>query len=384
MIPKNRHAKSILFVDDEPMSTKWFEKTFGKDYNIYCANSADDALTLMQLYGGDIAIVVTDFRMPHTDGLELLRKLNKTHPWMIKILVSAYADKDLVIQAVNQQLIFRVLEKPWDDHMMARSLKAAFAEFQRTLSARDHIENSISGMRDSLAFIATEFNAPLTVIGSCLNMIQNTLAETSSSPNTPKQLKDILPALHASQRNILTCQNLMSGFTKSTDAAFASTETNPIQAARLIHLLFNEMPLSKEQQSWIQIEIKDDFLIATKQNLIYLCLTSILQNALQAMPNHAEKPTIQIQVADSKSPATLSGHSIRITDNGAGIPPEVLTRIFANRTSTNKDANHSDSGMGLMFCKKIMQSLNGNISIDSNKGGTSVTLHFPFSTKDET
>jgi two-component system, response regulator PhcR len=80
----------------------------------------------------------------------------------------------------------------------------------------------------------------------------------------------------------------------------------------------------------------------------------------------------------------LAGHSIRITDNGPGIPPEVLTRIFASRAPSHKETTTGSSGMGLMFCKKIMQSLNGDISITSNKAGTSVTLHFPFSTKDET
>lgn len=384
MTLKNRHAKSILFVDDELMSTKWFEKTFGKDYNIYCANSAGDALTLMQLYGNDIAVVVTDFRMPECDGLELLQTLNQTHPWVVKILVSAYADKNLVMNAINQQLVFRVLEKPWDDHTVRRSLKAALTTFQQSLTARDHIENSISGMRDSLTFIAAEFNAPLTVIGSCLNMIQGALTDASASHQIPQQLKDILPALQASQRNILTCQNLMSGFTKSTHSAFASTETNPIQATRLIHLLLTEMPLPKEQRNWIQVDIKDDFLIATKQNLIYLCLTRILQNALQALQNHTDQPSIQMQVIDSKGAAGLPGHRIRITDNGPGIPPEVLARIFASRPSAPKDASVSNSGMGLMFCKKMMQSLNGDISITSNTAGTSVTLHFPFSTKDET
>jgi two-component system, response regulator PhcR len=144
------------------------------------------------------------------------------------------------------------------------------------------------------------------------------------------------------------------------------------------------MPLPKEQRNWIQVDIKDDFLIATKQNLIYLCLTSILQNALQALQNHTDQPSIQIQVIDSKGATGLPDHSIRITDSGPGIPPEVLTRIFASRPSVQKDASISNSGMGLMFCKKIMQSLNGHISVDSNKKNTSVTLHFPLSTKDET
>ncbi len=383
MTPKNRHAKAILFVDDEPMSTKWFEKSFSKDYTVYCANSAEAALTTMQLFGDDIAVVVSDFRMPERDGLELLRTLNQTHPWIVKILVSAYADKDLVLQAVNQQLVFKVLEKPWDDKLMRRSLKEALAMFQQSLMARDHMENSIGGMRDSLGFIATEFYAPLTVIASCLNMIQSTLTEVDASQQMPHHLKSVLPALLASQRNLSACQNLMAGFTQSTHTAFAATETSPIQAARLVHLLCTEMSSPQgERQNWIELDIKDDFPIETKQNLVYLCLTSIMQNAIQALQNYTQKPLIQIQVADSKAPTTMVGHSIRISDNGPGIPPAVLTRLLASRPSASHEAVAGGSGMGLIFCKKIMLSLNGNISVHSTKAGTSVTLHFPYNKKD--
>ncbi len=383
MTPKNRHAKAILFVDDEPMSTKWFEKSFSKDYTVYCANSAEAALTTMQLFGDDIAVVVSDFRMPERDGLELLRTLNQTHPWIVKILVSAYADKDLVIQAINQQLVFKVLEKPWDDKLMRRSLKEALAMFQQSLTSRDHMENSIGGMRDSLGFIAAEFYAPLTVIASCLNMIQSTLTEVDASQQIPHHLKSVLPALQASQRNLLACQNLMAGFTQSTHTAFAATETSPIQAARLVHLLCTEMSLPQgERQSWIQLDIKDDFVISTKQNLVYLCLTSIMQNAIQALQNYTQKPLIQIQLIDSKAPTLMLGHSIRIIDNGPGIPPAVLTRILTSRPSASNEVVAGGSGMGLIFCKKIMLSLNGNISVNSTKAGTSVTLHFPYSKKD--
>jgi two-component system response regulator PhcR len=365
------------------MSTKWFEKSFSKDYTVYCANSAEAALTTMQLFGDDIAVVVSDFRMPERDGLELLRTLNQTHPWIVKILVSAYADKDLVIQAINQQLVFKVLEKPWDDKLMRRSLKEALAMFQQSLTSRDHMENSIGGMRDSLGFIAAEFYAPLTVIASCLNMIQSTLTEVDASQQIPHHLKSVLPALQASQRNLLACQNLMAGFTQSTHTAFAATETSPIQAARLVHLLCTEMSLPQgERQSWIQLDIKDDFVISTKQNLVYLCLTSIMQNAIQALQNYTQKPLIQIQLIDSKAPTLMLGHSIRISDNGPGIPPAVLTRILTSRPTASNEIVAGGSGMGLIFCKKIMLSLNGNISVNSTKAGTSVTLHFPYSKKD--
>ncbi len=385
MTPKNRQAKAILFVDDEVMSTKWFEKSFNKDYTVYCANSADSALTMMQLYGDDIAIVVTDFRMPGRDGLELLRTLDKTHPWIVKILVSAYVDKDLALEAINQQVVFRVLEKPWDDKEMRRSLKAALLTFQQNVAARDRIESSINGMRDSLTFIAAEFNAPLSVIASCIHMIENALNGVDISQKAPHQLDGVLPALHASARNLIICQNLMKEFTQSTDTAFATTETSPIHAARLVHLLCTEMTLSKAlPESWVKLNIKNDFFIETKQNLVYLCLTCVVQNAIHALQNQTKTPLIEIRILKSKATTIIAGHSISVIDNGPGIKPELLARILANRPSASHAQATNGSGLGLMLCKKIMLSLNGDISVHSTIAGTTVTLHFPFNKKDET
>jgi two-component system, response regulator PhcR len=384
MTPKNRHAKSILFVDDETMSTKWFEKAFGKDYNIYCANSTDSALTMMQLYGDDIAIVMTDFRMPESNGLDLLKAVNQTHPWIVKILVSAYADKDLVLQAINQQLVFRVLEKPWEDHIVRRTLREALIAFQQDLMRRDHIENSISGMRDSLAFMSTELGAPLTVISSCLGMIQSALSEVNTSEPMPKRLREALPALQSAQRNILNSQNLMSSFTQSTRTAFSSTESNPIQAARLVQLLLTELSLSDEQKELIKTNIKADFSISTKQNLVYLCLASVLQNALQAVQSGTQPPSIDIRIAGNPAPTALIGHTIRITDNGPGIAPDVLEHLFASHAPAEKQALATEGSMGLRFCRKVMRSFGGDVTVSSNQAGTSVTLQFPATPKEST
>jgi two-component system, response regulator PhcR len=378
MIPKNRNASSILFVDDEPLSTKWFEKTFGNEYNIYCANSADSAMMLLKVYGDEIAIVVSDFQMPETNGLDLLRAINTTHPWIVKILVTAYADKALVMDAVNQQLVFRVLEKPWDDTVMRRSLSAALTAFQHDFTKRDHLENSINGMRDSLTFIGAELNSPLTVISSCLGMIQSALSEVNTAEPMPKRLKEMLPALQSAQRHVLTSQNLMTSFTQSTTTAFASSESNPIQAARLVQLLISEMPLPHTPNHDIKfnMDVKVDFPIASKQNLVYLCLTNIWQSAVQAVRNGTNSPSIEIKIVGSTTPKGLAGHTISITDNGPGMPAEVLQHLFDTPSSKNRHITATEGTMGLRFCKKIMRSLEGDLSVNSNQSGTSVTLHF--------
>jgi signal transduction histidine kinase len=245
-------------------------------------------------------------------------------------------------------------------------------------------------MRDSLTFIGAELNSPLTVISSCLSMIQSALSEVNTAEPMPKRLREALPALQTAQRNIVNSQNLMSSFTQSTRAAFSTTEANPIQASRLVQLLITEMPLPEARNSAIKLSlsVNADFSIATKQNLIYLCLLNVMQNAIQAVQNStqsaAQSPSIEINVMGGTSTATLIGHTISITDNGPGIPAEVLQHLFDSKAPVirQKLSTGSEGNMGLKFCKKIMRSVNGDLSVNSNQSGTSVILHLPSETKD--
>lgn len=375
---RTHYPRSVLFVDDEPMATKWFERMFGTDYVIRCANSAEEALQFMALNGDDVGVIMTDFRMPGRDGLSLLQEVNQTYPRVIKILVSAYADKGLVIEAINQQLVFRVLEKPWDEYLVKGALQAAWAAYDQAFTTRTHVENSVAGMRDSLAFIADELTAPLSVIGSCLNMIQSALADTQTQGSIPPSLKAVMPALQASRRNISYCQNLMLGFTHATRTAFASMDSTPGRASDLAHLLCKELPLTAEQRAWIHVDARDDFSINTKQNLLYLCLSEFVQNAVRALQLHPKEPNIQIQIFDTQSTSGDRTHNIRIVDNGPSLSLEMTERLALRSRLLSNSSDDDLLGVDLMFCEKIMQTLGGSIGIHSTKTSTSVTLLFPF------
>ena len=75
--------------------------------------------------------------------------------------------------------------------------------------------------------------------------------------------------------------------------------------------------------------------------------------------------------------AAAEGEQVRITvrDDGAGIPPHVLPRVFEPYFTTKK---YGHSGIGLSFCQQVIRSHGGEIRIDSNPGqGTAVSVHLP-------
>jgi two-component system probable response regulator PhcQ len=105
---------SILYVDDEAMSLKYFKANFEDRFRIMTALGASEALRLFELHKDDIGILIADQRMPSMTGVELLERVRQQRPKMIRMLASAYADLDAAIAAVNTGAIYKYISKPWD------------------------------------------------------------------------------------------------------------------------------------------------------------------------------------------------------------------------------------------------------------------------------
>jgi two-component system, probable response regulator PhcQ len=105
---------SILYVDDEAMSLKYFKANFEDRFRIMTALDASEAFRLFELHKDDIGILIADQRMPSTTGVELLEKVRQQRPKMIRMLATAYSDLDAAVAAVNTGAIYKYISKPWD------------------------------------------------------------------------------------------------------------------------------------------------------------------------------------------------------------------------------------------------------------------------------
>ena len=104
--------QTVVYVDDEELARKYFARAAGSDYDVLLADGADEAMTILRREGARVAILVTDFRMPGRHGGDLLRQVSQEYPHIVRILVTAYADKDALTEADNSGEVFRIVEKP--------------------------------------------------------------------------------------------------------------------------------------------------------------------------------------------------------------------------------------------------------------------------------
>lgn len=112
---------AILAVDDDPgvlaAVVRDLRREYGRDYRILRAGSGAEALELLRelrLREDPVALLLVDQRMPGMSGVELLAQALEIHPGTRRVLLTAYADTEVAIRAINEIRLDHYLMKPWD------------------------------------------------------------------------------------------------------------------------------------------------------------------------------------------------------------------------------------------------------------------------------
>jgi thioredoxin reductase (NADPH) len=112
---------AILTVDDDPSVSRAvardLRRQYGEGYRIVRAESGQQALEALReikLRGEQVALLLADYRMPAMSGIEFLEQAMDLFPLARRVLLTAYADTDAAIQAINVVDLDHYLLKPWD------------------------------------------------------------------------------------------------------------------------------------------------------------------------------------------------------------------------------------------------------------------------------
>ncbi len=118
----------IMIVDDEPPNLRTLERLFRLDYQVVTAQSGAEALALLEQH--DVALVISDQRMPGMTGIELMSRTVALRPQMVKILLTGYMDVGALIEAINGGLVYKYLTKPWNNDDLRLTVSRALEHFE--------------------------------------------------------------------------------------------------------------------------------------------------------------------------------------------------------------------------------------------------------------
>lgn len=147
---------NLVLVDDEEMVLNTLRSFLELETEYNIASFADPAAAIA--YGEDntVDLVVSDFLMPGTNGIQLLRAFAASNPHAPRVLLTGYADKASAIKAINEVGLFQYLEKPWDNDQLLVVIRNALERrflvktLQDKIAEIDQAQGRLSGLQDDI------------------------------------------------------------------------------------------------------------------------------------------------------------------------------------------------------------------------------------------
>lgn len=148
----------ILIIDDEVMITSTLSTLIQMmlDYEVIISNDPKELIESGILETQKIDLVISDFIMPHMNGLELLSLIKEKQPNIVPILLTGYSDKESAIKSINELGLYYYLEKPWDNNELIKVVENGIekskleSELKHKLIIIEKKNNEISRLYDLL------------------------------------------------------------------------------------------------------------------------------------------------------------------------------------------------------------------------------------------
>jgi len=129
----------MLVVDDEPDNLDLLYRTFRRDFNVLKADSGMSALEILAAEG-EVAVIISDQRMPEMKGTEFLSKTLPQFPDTVRIILTGFTDIEDLVEAINSGQVYKYITKPWDPGELKEVVQRAAATYdllkQRTEELR--------------------------------------------------------------------------------------------------------------------------------------------------------------------------------------------------------------------------------------------------------
>ncbi|MBM3838093.1 MAG: hybrid sensor histidine kinase/response regulator [Verrucomicrobia bacterium] len=377
----------ILYVDDEENSLKYFARAFDPQFRIFTAASAAEGFGILQAQPGQIALLMTDQRMPGEQGVQLLERARQLCPRTLRILVTAYADINAAIDAVNSGAIYKYIAKPWRIPELEVTLRHGL-EFFIVQRERDQllkeklamIQNFIVADRlASLGVLAAGLNHhlrnSLVAIRTFLDLAPSKLRDEAVDPERskdPKFWSDFHTHVQTQVNRITEMLTEFSETAQRSDVAFQ-------QEVKLAEVVAHAADRLRDRLAKKKVELDLDFpdtlppLRVDKwkfQRLFELLLTSELLNA----PDNSRIAFHARAVPEpDASPRAIE---LEIRDQSPCFPSDALASMFDPFLA--HAGQLAEYGINLLICYFIVYHHGGKVECKGQAGqGVTFILTLP-------
>jgi len=118
----------LLLVDDEMANLQKLQRTFVGQYQVYLAQSGEEALEI--LHKAPVDAIITDQKMPNMTGMEFLELSQKMYPNLVRIVLTGFAEVDDLIDAINSGKVHKYITKPWEPENLRLTVQDALEKME--------------------------------------------------------------------------------------------------------------------------------------------------------------------------------------------------------------------------------------------------------------
>jgi signal transduction histidine kinase len=357
---------AVLYVDDEPENLLTFRYAFDDQLTILTAGSGPEALELLQRH--DVAVLLSDQRMPGMSGIELCDIARRVRPDAVRMIVTAYADMHAAIDAINKGHVARYLLKPWRNDELYDVLRTAldFFHVQRTvrdMETRLLRAGSTQVVTAAKASLLHEVKNPLSALVVTLEQTGQVLGALQDALQAGRAL-DLRTALaELSEMHsdaTLAAQQLRTVTERYSPQRPQLPSVNRCDCGRVADTTVRMLRRDVERVARLDVVLEDSVQVAMDASVLGQILLNLVINAAQAMEAEGTVDgAITVRVRREGSLAVISVH-----DTGPGIAPEVIGHVFQPHFTTRAEG----TGLGLTIARELAEQHGGLLTARSEPG----------------
>jgi two-component system, NtrC family, sensor kinase len=369
----------VLFVDDDENNLVVCEVAFSEDFDVLTASSGAEALALMRSH--DVAVVITDQRMPNMSGVELLEQVKSEFPDAARVLVTAYADLQAAIEAINRGRVRRYFQKPWQtselraeilDGIERYSTQRRIKELERRLiqTERVYALGIVAAgigheLRNPISWIATNLQHSLNELGDLARAI-----DARDGPRAASKLEDIRAALQDANTGTERVIEIVSAIQLSM--VRPASESALVDLEEVVRLSLRLMEGDLRRAARVALDIQSGARVSGSRTQLSQIVVNLLVNAVHAVSRlPLDRAVIAVRVSADAGVVYLE-----VADSGPGVPERDRDRIFDPFFTTKPGVG---TGLGLAISRKIALDLGGSLAVgkDERLGGAAFRLNLP-------
>ncbi|MGA1474762.1 MAG: response regulator [Prochlorothrix sp.] len=177
----------MLVVDDEPDNLDLLYRTFRRHFDVYRAESGTQALEILS-NKGEVAVIISDQRMPEMKGTESLSKTVPEFPNTVRIILTGFTDVEDLVDAINSGQVYRYITKPWDPDELMVLVDRALDAYKTQCHRIDEVERA--EIQTNLIQSIFDIAKTSGTMADCLGPMAQLLGEYAQADTCIFQLTD--------------------------------------------------------------------------------------------------------------------------------------------------------------------------------------------------